>query len=126
MVTKSVSDQEWLDKYLPTDDMDSDPRWTREEFAPGCFVWAWKPATIDLVGGAFVAQVGSQIERFRDLEAADWWCTEAMDVLPVISSRALSVPVDQPRRTNRTLANVMNVAAMFAGFVAVLLPLVVL
>jgi len=121
-VTGSVADQTWLDKYLPGDESESDPRWVREEIVKDTFMWVWRPATIELINGVFVPAVRTRIERCPDLEAAEWWAAEIMDVQPVISAAALAAPA--PRRI--IPEGLLMAASMIAAFVCTLLPLVVL
>jgi hypothetical protein len=118
-----LSDQTWIDKYLPDDDAENDPRWQGVEVSEGVFMWQWLPATVDYLNGAFVAQVGTRIERCSSLEAADWWCTQVMGVLPMVSEAALNAPTPQRWFTVKAA---VNVAAMAVSFALVFLPLVVL
>jgi hypothetical protein len=118
-----LSDQTWIDKYLPDDDAENDPRWVRVEVSEDVFMWQWSPATIDVLNGAFVAQVGARIERCSSLDAADWWCTQVMGVLPMVSEAALNAPAPQRWFTVKAA---VNVAAMAVSFALVFLPLAVL
>jgi hypothetical protein len=121
--TLSVADQEYLDKYLPDDDAENDPRWQRVEVSEDVFMWQWLPATVDYLNGAFVAQVGARIERCSSLDAAGWWCTQVMGVLPMVSEAALNAPAPQRWFTVKAA---VNVAAMAVSFALVFLPLALL
>jgi hypothetical protein len=119
----SLSDQTWIDKYLPDDDAENDPRWQGVEVSEDVFMWQWLPATVDYLNGAFVAQVGARIERCSSLDAADWWCTQVMGVLPMVSEAALNAPAPQRWFTVKAA---VNVAAMAVSFALVFLPLALL
>jgi hypothetical protein len=120
MVAISVAQiSEFDNPVLPGDDAYSDPGWYREEFKEGCFVWAWRPATVDVINGAYVAQVGATIERFPSADSAAWWLREIMGW-----TQAIALP-DPAAIGMALITRVAMLAALLAGALLTLAPALV-